>query len=555
MWPLLLLIFGVGGGCALNTSGQGAPDVSDAVDEAGDAIIPDIFDAVDEVSDDLPEFIVETSDADDASDADDVYVPDSTDDGEVTDPCVGNLPPRSFHLLSPSPGATGVSTRTVFEWGVSIDPEGGPVEYTLSYDDDGDPLTPSRVISPLTANRLELASDDAVPFGAAVAWEVTATDRCGAETEGISPRSFTTREYPVCTKLGADLRVTNAGGDSLDPSLVWSGSEYGLSWYDNRDSNYEIYFRRISGTGAFTGSEVRVTNALGNSRGPSLVWNGSEYAVGWCDNRDGADDNIYFQRVSSSGTLVGANVRVTNDPRGSKFPSMVWADGEYGVSWHDYRDGNREIYFRRTSESGVPLGSDIRITSAINDSWYTSLAWTGSEYGVGWYDNRDGENEIYFRRISESGMPLGSDVRVTDTGDSRRPAVVWAGDEYGIIWHDDRDGNYEIYFARLSDIGMLLAAEIRVTNDAHSSQSPVMAWTGHDYGIAWQDDRDGNSEIYFKWMADAGSVWGEDIRVTNAAGESSAPSLAPNDDEFAISWNDGRDGNQEIYFARIGCEP
>jgi hypothetical protein len=39
--------------------------------------------------------------------------------------------------------------------------------------------------------------------------------------------------------------------------------------------------------------------------------------------------------------------------------------------------------------------------------------------------------------------------------------------------------------------------DVRITNDAGISQSPILAWTGAEYGVAWYDYRDGNSEIYF----------------------------------------------------------
>jgi hypothetical protein len=45
------------------------------------------------------------------------------------------------------------------------------------------------------------------------------------------------------------------------------------------------------------------------------------------------------------------------------------------------------------------------------------------------------------------------------------------------------------------------------------------------------------------------------LRVSNNPGTSFLPSLAARGDEFAVSWYDNRDGNQEIYFSRgpMGC--
>ena len=47
----------------------------------------------------------------------------------------------------------------------------------------------------------------------------------------------------------------------------------------------------------------------------------------------------------------------------------------------------------------MKIGSDLRVTSDASLSDYPSLSWSGSEFGVSWHDSRDENNEIYFARI------------------------------------------------------------------------------------------------------------------------------------------------------------
>jgi len=141
-------------------------------------------------------------------------------------------------------------------------------------------------------------------------------------------------------------------------------------------------------------------------------------------------------------------VRITNDGSDSYGPILVWADSEYGVCWQDMRDGNYEVYFARIDSGGTKIGSDIRITNDGSSSYNPSLVWTGSEYGVCWQENRDGNYEVYFARIDSGGTKIGSDKRITNDGsDSHTPNLVWTGSGYGVSWRDSRDGNSEIYFA------------------------------------------------------------------------------------------------------------
>jgi hypothetical protein len=327
-----------------------------------------------------------------------------------------------------------------------------------------------------------------------------------------------------------------------------------VSWQDGRDGNYEIYFARVSSLGAKLGADLRVTSDAGSSEAPSLSWTGSEFGVSWRDTRDtGGTGEIYFARVSAAGAKLGSDLRVTSDANYSYTPSLSWTGtgSEFGVSWYDNRDGNYEIYFARLSSTGAKLGADLRVTSAAGDSMLPSLAWTGTEFGVSWQDVRDGNNEIYFARVSAAGAKLGSDWRVTSAAsDSSNSSLSWTGSEFGVSWQDGRDGNNEIYFSRLTSYGSKLS-ELRVTSDASGSSSPSLSWTGSEFGVSWQDGRDGNNEIYFARVSSSGLKLGDDLRVTSVASDSMVPSLFWTESEFGVSWYDYRDGNAEIYFARI----
>jgi len=343
-------------------------------------------------------------------------------------------------------------------------------------------------------------------------------------------------------KLGSDLRVTSAESYSYVPSLVWTGSEFGVSWEDYRDGNYEIYFARVSSSGAKLGSDLRVTSNASDSEYPSLAWTGSEFGVSWCDDYDYdfICDEIYFARVSADGTTkLGDDLRVTSAESYSYASSLAWTGSEFGVSWIGG--------FARLSSSGEKLGDDLSVGGS-----FPSLVWTGSEFGLGWSDVQDIYQEIYFARVSSSGDKLGSDLRVSSTTvSSSNPSLSWTGSEFGVSWWDY--GNFDIYFARVSSSGDKIGSDLRVSSNTSFSHAPSLAWTGFEFGVSWDDNRDGNYQIYFARVSSSGAKLGSDLRVTSKAISHYWPSLAWTGSEFGVSWQDYRDGNPEIYFARIGC--
>ena len=72
------------------------------------------------------------------------------------------------------------------------------------------------------------------------------------------------------------------------------------------------------------------------------------------------------------------------------------------------------------------------------------------------------------------------------------------GLEWGIAWDDTRTGNEEIWFARVDATGVKVGSDTRVTNAPGHSRNPSIVWAGGKYGIAYSDDRESiNDEVYF----------------------------------------------------------
>ena len=371
------------------------------------------------------------------------------------------------------------------------------------------------------------------------------------------------------SKISGDSRVTAAGGIVLTVAksrpIVWTGRDFGMVWSDPRDGDSELYFTRINPDEPGTATNVRVTDSIGLSTNPSLVWTGSVYGLTWNDDRDG-NFEIYFARLDGDGNIIGSAVRVTDDPDSSAGPSIVWTGTEFGVVWSDYRDGgssDSEIYFARLDRFGRKLGVDMRVTTAGLRSSTPSLVWTGEEYGAAWNDQRDGNWEVYFTRFDSDGnRPPGyRDLRLTMTDEgSYSPSLVWTGSEFGVAWHDQFVGNYQVYFARIYPDGTRGSDNIRVTDTRvhYGASYSSLVWNGSGYALSWMDTRDHRyQELYFAFINAEGRLLGSDLRVTMSGYGVSQPALAWSGAEYGIVWLDARDvgyGTYEVYFTRIGCD-
>jgi cysteine-rich repeat protein len=57
------------------------------------------------------------------------------------------------------------------------------------------------------------------------------------------------------------------------------------------------------------------------------------------------------------------------------------------------------------------------------------------------------------------------------------------------------------------------------------------------------------------WTDKAWGKLGADVRITDNSSYSGWPDIVFTGSEYGVAWSDHRDGDSEIYFARIGCMP
>ena len=201
--------------------------------------------------------------------------------------------------------------------------------------------------------------------------------------------------------------------------------------------------------------------------------------------------------------------------------------------------------------------SDVRLTN--NDSLsYTSennawcVATTGDTVHVVWYDARDGLRQIYYKRSTNGGTNWGSDVHLVNSSAwGIFPSVAVFNSNIHVVWNEQRDGNEEIYYKRSTDNGTSWGADTRLTNTPLSSEYPSVAASGTNVHVTWMDSVGANNyEVYYKRSTDSGTSWEADVQLTNEPSLSIYPSVAVSGSKVHVVWSDERDGNYEIYYKR-----
>ena len=108
-----------------------------------------------------------------------------------------------------------------------------------------------------------------------------------------------------------------------------------------------------------------------------------------------------------------------------------------------------DIYYRRSTDLGAHWGPTVRLTKSPSLSHRPSVAVAGEDVHVTWWDDRDGNNEVYYKQSTDAGVTWGDDVRLTNVGgDSHYPAIAVSPNYVHVVWLDSRDGSPQIHYLR-----------------------------------------------------------------------------------------------------------
>ena len=259
---------------------------------------------------------------------------------------------------------------------------------------------------------------------------------------------------------------------------------------------------------------------------------------------------LLFQPIHAQTWTASKRLTFTSDR--SFYPALaVDSNGHIHVVWDDETPGNREVYYKKSTDAGSTWTTK-RLTYSSSSSRDAVVAIDSNDHiHVAWMDESPGNSEIYYKKSTNGGANWTTKRLTYNSGASFSPAItVDSNDHIHLVWDDDSPLDSEIFYKRSTDGGATWTTK-RLTYNSLNSWYPIIAVASNNHlYVVWHQFSPSETEIYLKRSTNGGVTW-TTKRLTYNSGYSRYPAIAmDSNDHIHLVWDDDSPGNLEIYYKK-----
>jgi len=352
-------------------------------------------------------------------------------------------------------------------------------------------------------------------------------------------------------KWTKDLRITyNSAEDTMPQIVVDSQENAHIIW-----KRSGLWTKTLDSRGYALTKEIFITPHVVTGYGnPALYPLGPQIAIDQDANihvvwDDGYHD-CYYQKLDKYASPLIQPIQLGNDDAEASHVPSIAIDPVYGnihIVHEDYEYQCEDIVYDKLDKNGKVLVNEVAISSDVSSHCeHSTLApdlygFIHVAFGT--------PTGCHWRKVDKNGVAQANSVKLPQMSSYQIAdmAVTPNGDVH-LVWTNDG----AVRYTRMDNNGTMLDVNVTVSKGGVDPTAPRIAASHDDNSvhIVWDDRRDGNYEIYYAVMEEgAYNVTPKNVRLTDDPASSVLPRVAVSpDDSVHVVWDDYRDGNAEIYY-------
>lgn len=203
------------------------------------------------------------------------------------------------------------------------------------------------------------------------------------------------------------INLSNDPLDSVDSLIATDKNNIYIIWNDSKENSTDIFFVKSTDNGDTFGTPINLSHGIGNSiftRDYAIEVSGEHIFVVWYDASN-KENYVYYTRSTDSGESFSIPIDLSPDDSLSKYPQVVANDSRVYVIWHDYSQGNGDIFLRYSNDYGATFGEIKNLSDNDNESNIfilgPQIALSNNRVYVIWQDKVEGSADLYMTSFPE----------------------------------------------------------------------------------------------------------------------------------------------------------
>ncbi len=371
----------------------------------------------------------------------------------------------------------------------------------------------------------------------------------GAETEQI-------QKISEKSNLSETNNLTQNDNDSVYPQISSSSDNIYIVWQESVGSygttNYDIFFKKSNDNGDNFGSPINLSDNAGFSEHPQIASVGNLIYVVWVDDSSG-EREIMFSKSSDSGKTFSNSIVISRNSM-SPYHVELAAEGQnVYVVWNSFgMETSNIILLSKSNDAGKTFGELTEIGVGDMET-YPKIAANADEYYITWDRSENKATEILLIKghkdfkmdnITQLGKLNNDGI---DGGESQ---VAVDADHVIVSWASNIpvDKKY-VYISSSMNKGNSFTNNIPLSSTNSSNVENILI--DDNLYLVWQDNIDGNQEIFYTKSNTNGTSIYKSINVSNNIGISECPSITVSTSGIHMIWEDDTTGNHDVLYKRL----
>ncbi len=235
-----------------------------------------------------------------------------------------------------------------------------------------------------------------------------------------------------------------------------------------------------------------------------------------------SDDDIYAQRFSANGNLLGSEILVSDfeiDKIQSAPDIDIDAEGNFAIVWtHLFDSEDADIRGRFYNSDGNPLTNDLAFADSLSYEYQPAIAIlslndNNSTAGIVSYTtDEEGTDDIFFQTFDNQGnlidLPSNAISSIlSDSNQQRSSIAIGSQGNFAISFSDEFEiGDNDVYFRRFSADGIPLDETEIIVDKALGNQDYSQIALGNDGTIVVTYEDEGDNQVKYRQFNSEGDA-------------------------------------------------